>query len=193
MRRPTGGIGINYAVRYIGKEKFVMGKSEELFTRECKKISGVADRYFPLYVDISEKDILMVGAGRIALRRLETLLKFESRITIVAKELHPKIRVLVQDYACVRTCQKEYEAQDLEGRDLVLACTDSGEINREIVRECRKKGILVNASDCKELCDFYFPSVIVKEELVVGIGAGGENHRAVKETRKYLEKMLNMQ
>lgn len=147
-------------------------------------------RYFPLYVDISEKDILIVGAGRIALRRLETLLKFESRITIVAKEIHPAIRELAQDAACVKTLQKEYGARDLEGRDLVLACTDSGEINREIVRECRKKGILVNTADCKELCDFYFPSVIVKEELVVGIGAGGENHRAVKETRECLEEML---
>ncbi len=146
-------------------------------------------RYFPLYVDISGKDILIVGAGRIALRRLETLLKFESRITIVAKEVHSKIRAFAQDAACVRIVQKEYGAQDLEGRDLVLACTDSGEINREIVRECREKGIPVNAANCKELCDFYFPSVIVKEELVVGINAGGENHRAVKETREYLEKM----
>lgn len=140
-------------------------------------------------MDISRMDILVAGAGRIALRRIKTLLKFESHITVVAGRIHPEIWSFAEKTDCVRVIQKAYEAKDLEGRDLVLACTDSEEINREIVRTCRKRGILVNAADCKELCDFYFPSVIVEDELVVGISAGGENHRAVKETREYLENL----
>lgn len=146
-------------------------------------------KYFPMYVDISKKNILVVGAGKIALRRINTLLKFESSITVVGKEIHPEIGSLADGTDCIRVIRRPYVAADLEGRDIVLACTNSGKVNREIVKVCREKGILVNAADDKALCDFYFPSVIAKDEVVIGISADGENHRAVKETRGYLEKM----
>ncbi len=144
-------------------------------------------KYFPLYVDISKKNILVVGAGKIALRRIQTLLKFESTITVVGKGIHPAIWSFVDETDCIRVIQRQYETADLAGRDMVLACTDSREVNREIVKVCRNKGIFVNAADDKELCDFYFPSVIIKDEVVIGINAGGGNHRLVKETRKRLE------
>lgn len=142
--------------------------------------------HFPLYVDITDKKILVAGAGTIALRRIKTLLKFQVDITIVAPKIHPEILALADR---IRIIQREYEPGDLKGKDMVLACTDSGRVNRQIADVCRERGILVNAADCKELCDFYFPSVIVKDEVVIGINAGGENHRLVKETREYLEKM----
>ena len=145
--------------------------------------------HFPLYVDITDKNILVVGAGKIALRRIQTLLKFQTDITVTAPEIHPEISELADHISVI---QREYRAEDLTGRDMVLACTDSGELNRQIVAECRKRGILVNTADNKELCDFYFPSVIVKDEVVIGINAGGKNHRAVKETREYLEKMQHI-
>lgn len=131
----------------------------------------------------------MTGAGRIALRRIRTLLQFESRITVVAKEIHPEIWSLAESTDRIKVMQKPFEPGDLEGRDMVLACTDSGDVNREIVKGCREKGIPVNAADCKEQCDFYFPAVIVTDETVIGINGGGENHRTVKETREYLERM----
>lgn len=145
------------------------------------------NRYFPLYVDISKKDILVVGAGKIALRRIKTLLKFETHITVVGREVHPEIWSFAKAMDCIRVVQRQYEREDLAGRDMVLVCTDSGEVNREIAEICREKGILVNAADHKEQCDFYFPSVIMKDEIVIGINAGGENHRAVKEIREHLE------
>lgn len=144
--------------------------------------------YFPLYVDISDKNILVAGAGKIALRRIQTLIKFETDITVTAPEICPEILDLSVN-GKLKVIQREFETGDLAGRDIVLACTDSAGANREIVSECRKRGILVNTADNKELCDFYFPSVIVKDEVVIGINAGGKNHSVVKETREYLEKM----
>lgn len=142
--------------------------------------------HFPLYVDITKKHILVVGAGNIALRRIRTLLKFDTNITVTAPKIHPEILALADRISVIR---REYRTEDLSGRDMVLACTDSGEVNRRIAAECREREILVNAADHKELCDFYFPSVIVKDEVVIGINAGGKDHKAVKETREYLEKM----
>lgn len=142
--------------------------------------------HFPLYIDITDKHILVVGAGKIAIRRIQTLLKFQTDITVAAPEIHPEILALASYISVIK---REYKTEDLAGRDIVLACTDSGEVNRRIADECRERGILVNTADNKELCDFYFPSVIVKDEVVIGINAGGKDHRIVKETREYLEKM----
>ena len=104
-------------------------------------------RYFPLYIDISRKDILVAGAGKIALRRIKTLLKFESHITVVGKEVHQELCFLAESTDCIRVIQRQFEPEDLEGRDMVFACTDSRDVNREIVKACRKRGILVNAAD----------------------------------------------
>lgn len=142
--------------------------------------------HFPLFVDITDQQILVVGAGTIALRRIRTLLKFQTDITVTALRIHPEILALADHISVI---QREYRTEDLAGRGIVLACTDSGQLNRQIAAECRERGILVNTADSKELCDFYFPSVIVKDEAVIGINAGGKNHRIVKETREYLEKM----
>lgn len=142
--------------------------------------------HFPLFVDITDQQILVVGAGTIALRRIRTLLKFQTDITVTAPEIHPEILALADHISVI---QREYRTEDLAGRDIVLACTDSGQLNRQIAAECRERGILVNTADNKELCDFFFPSVIVKDEAVIGINAGGKNHRIVKETREHLEKM----
>ena len=83
--------------------------------------------HFPLYVDITGKHILVVGAGNIALRRIQTLLKFHTDITVTAPEIHPEISALADHISVI---QREYRTEDLAGRDIVLACTDSGEANQ---------------------------------------------------------------
>lgn len=146
-------------------------------------------RLFPMFVDISEWKILIVGAGRIAQRRLETLLQFASSITVVAPEYSEEIRRLAQEG---RICLKPrgYVPQDLEGMRAVFAATSQNTLNAEIGRECRENGIPVNVCSDQTLCDFHFPGVVLKEELTIGINASGKNHRKVKEARIAIEKYM---
>ena len=60
--------------------------------------------------------------------------------------------------------------------DIVLAATDDAALNEEVARCCRKRGILVNTSHKKELCDFYFPAVAIQGNVVAGITASGQDH-----------------
>ena len=133
--------------------------------------------YFPLFVDISEKKILVAGAGKIAARRVETLLPFAGSIKKWERE--GKI-------CCER---RPFVESDLEGADIVLAATDREEINTRIWEACKRKGIPVNTADKKERCDFYFPSIVKKDNLVIGINSSGTQPEKVREMRKKIEKL----
>ena len=73
----------------------------------------------------------------------------------------------------------------------MLAATDDRDLNRNIWKSCREQGIPVNTADDKSLCDFYFPSVIVTEDVVIGINSGGSDPGKVKATRQRLTEYLS--
>ena len=133
--------------------------------------------YFPMFVDISEKEILVVGGGKIAARRIRTLLDFTVHITVITPALDEKLRQYA-DLEKFRWVQRKYRESDITGSDkpdIVLAATGDTEVNAEIGRLCRSLGICVNVADKKEMCDFYFPSIVKTEEVVIGINSGGAN------------------
>lgn len=153
--------------------------------------------YFPMFIDIEGKHILVVGAGKIALRRVQTLLQFRARIKVIAKEI-PKeqkeaFHLLVSGGKIVLE-EKAFEESDLtEAFFLVLAATNVKKLNHEICMLCRKRKILANTATDRTDCDFYFPAVAVQEELVVGITGDGSDHRKVAETAARIRKVLEME
>lgn len=153
--------------------------------------------YFPMFIDIEGKHILVVGAGKIALRRVQTLLQFRARIKVIAKEI-PKeqkeaFHLLVSEGKIVLE-EKAFEESDLtEAFFLVLAATNVKKLNHGICMLCRKRKILANTATDRTDCDFYFPAVAVQEELVVGITGDGSDHRKVAETAARIRKVLEME
>ena len=148
--------------------------------------------YFPMFVDISETEILVVGGGKIAARRIRTLLDFTVHITVITPALDEKLRQYA-DLEKFRWVQRKYRESDITGSDkpdIVLAATGDTEVNAEIGRLCRSLGICVNVADKKEMCDFYFPSIVKTEEVVIGINSGGANPGATKRTREKIEEWL---
>lgn len=146
--------------------------------------------FFPIFIDLSEKEILVAGAGKIAERRVHTLCGFAGRITVVAPEISPGIRADAAKYP-ITIYERCFAAEDLAGKELVLAATDDRELNRYIYEQCRAKGIPVNVCSEQSLCDFQFPSIVQKGEVIIGINASGKNHALVKETRRCVEHLMN--
>ncbi len=142
--------------------------------------------WFPMFVDLTDKRILVVGAGRIAARRAGTLTRFCDHVTVVAPSVHPDIEGMD-----VTLCLRCYDPADLDGVDLAVAATDDAELNAAIAKSCRERGIPVNVASDHTLCDFYFPGVAVQGDVVAGITAGGIDHhlarRATEAVRKVLE------
>lgn len=146
--------------------------------------------YFPLFVDLSEKNILVAGGGTIATRRVDTLLEFAGRITVVAPKATGRIMQLSrEDKIC--WIRDIYRREMIDGADIVLAATDDHECNNQIAADCRAQGILVNTCHRKDMCDFYFPGIIQRENLVMGFSSGGQDHRRIKEIREKVENILD--
>lgn len=147
---------------------------------------------FPVFLDLTDKEIHVYGGGRIAARRVETLLLFAPRLTVHAPEVSGGIEEAAKS-GTLTLCREVYEPGAVPADAfLVLAATDDDEVNEQIYEECRKKGIPVNVCSNQAHCDFHFPGIAAKGDLVIGINAGGRDHRLAKKwtdrIRKEVEK-----
>lgn len=146
--------------------------------------------YFPLFVDLSEKKILVAGGGIIATRRVESLLEFAGHITVVAPKVTERIMQLSHKDK-IHWIRDIYYKEMIDDADLVLAATDDHGCNNQIVKDCRNRNIPVNTCHQKDMCDFYFPGIIRRENLVMGFTSGGQDHRRIKELREKVEQILD--
>ena len=144
---------------------------------------------FPIFIDLSEKHIVVVGAGTVAARRVRTLIDFTSHITVVAPDVHPDIENL-EHVGKVAVLRKNYEDSDLQNADMVLAATDDSALNAHLSTQCRERGIPVNVSSDRSLCDFYFPGVIRRENVVIGVTASGTDHHEAKTVTDQIKQYL---
>ena len=146
--------------------------------------------YFPLFLDISNKKIVFLGAGDIACRRLEKLIEYNCDITVIAPKCSENVSSWSDD-GIIRYFKRKYCEKDLINTDIVFACTDSKEINHEIYLACKaySSHILVNNCSDKEECDFYFPGIISDGDTVIAITSNGD-HSKTKELRERIENNL---
>ena len=147
--------------------------------------------YFPMFIDLTDRKIFVAGGGRIARRRIEALVKFGADIHVAAPRVCPEIALLAEE-GKIKILLREYRPSDLDGMEFAVAATDDREVNRAVYAECRKRGIPVNVADDKTLCDFYFPALVLTDDLVIGIGSGGESPGRVKEVRQRIEKLEDL-
>ncbi len=142
--------------------------------------------YFPMFVDLSCKRVLFIGAGRIAAGRVASILDFAGSVTVVAPEADPRIQALAEK-GRITLFKKRFSEDDLEGADMVLVATGHAGTDVRIAGMCRRKGIPVNAASDKSLCDFYFPGLVRRDPLVIGVSSSGEDHELASKATKYLK------
>lgn len=147
-------------------------------------------KYFPLFVDLSEKKAVVVGAGRIARRRVGVLLDFCPSVTVIAPEALPEFEHL-EEQGRITLIRREYRREDILDADLVLAATDDARVNADIYSACRCMGILVNVCSDRTKCDFYFPGIAVKGDVVAGVTASGADHREARRIRERIQELLD--
>lgn len=141
--------------------------------------------FFPMFVSLSGRQAAVIGGGQIACRRVSTLLSFGCRIRVISPELCPKLLEMAQ-CGQIQWEKRTYQQGDLDGAYLAVAAADCRQVNHAVYLECRQKGVLASIADCKEECDFYFPAVIRKGPMVIGVNGGGGDHRRVRLTADWL-------
>lgn len=146
-------------------------------------------RFFPMFVDLSDKNIVVVGGGNIATRRVQTLLQFTRNIRVIAPKMTTELIELGKT-GKIEAEMRPVKRFDFSDAYMVLAATNDWKVNEEIYRICKAEGVYVNVADSKEKCDFYFPGVYVDHELVIGITASGQDHKKARKVRVAIEQAL---
>ena len=141
---------------------------------------------FPVFVDTADKKAVVIGGGKIAQRRIATLLKFDIDITVVSPDITEWIKQNLSDITYINDV---YKREYISGAWLVSACTDSRDTNRQIGIDAKAENILVSVCDRKEECNCYFPGVVTGENVTIGICGDGKNHR---DTKMVIDKIRNM-
>ncbi len=147
-------------------------------------------KYFPVFIDLSEKKVVVVGAGKIGSRRIRTLKDFTDHLTVIAEQAEPEVVKLAEE-GVITWLQQPYERDLILDADMVLACTDDPELNSGIYSVCKCLGIQVNVCSDKNKCDFYFPGVVQSDNVVVGVTASGADHHQAKEVTDRIRKVLS--
>lgn len=153
------------------------------------------NEYFPMFFHVKGKKVLIVGAGTIALRRVETLLSFGASITVIAPDWKEAIGCY-RDTGQLELIEQSYAPEFIRPEYFILiAATSDERLNYEICEEGRKQGILVNNASDRSQCDFYFPAIVSQGDVVAGVCAGGKNHKLVRQTaagmRSWLKQFMD--
>lgn len=128
--------------------------------------------YLPLYFQMDRLPCLLVGAGKIAVRKAEILLASGSDLNVVAPEIDEWFQPRVLQ-GTIRWRAREYQPGDCDGCRLVVAATPNVEVNRKISAEARQKGIPINVVDAPELCTVIFGAVWRDGPLTIAVSTGG--------------------
>lgn len=142
--------------------------------------------YFPLFISMDELPCLVIGAGKVALRKVKTLLDYGARVTVVSPEIHPEIEEMTE----IKLIRRRFREEDLAGIRLVFAASSDETCNEEAAELCREKGIMINVADQADRCDFFFPALVRRGDVVTGISTGGKSPAIAGCVRREIENCL---
>ena len=141
----------------------------------------MANKFFPVSIDLNNKNVLVIGAGKIALRKITTLLNYNCNIIVITKEvLEEKFLELEKNNKIKIFKNQEFEEKFLENIFLVVVATDNEILNKEISQLCMSKNILVNNVTSKDDMNVRFMSIYEKDDIQIAISANGNPKKAVE-------------
>ena len=141
----------------------------------------MANKFFPVSIDLNNKDVLIIGAGKIALRKVETLLNYNCNIFVITKDiLEERFLELEKNNKIKIFKNQEFEEKFLENIFLVVVATNNEILNKEISQLCMSKNILVNNISSKDDMNVRFMSIYEKDDIQIAISANGNPKKAVE-------------
>lgn len=158
----------------------------------AKSNSDNKNNLYPIFLKLEELELLLVGAGNVALEKLTSLLSNspQAKITIVAPIVRDEVRQLLENHPSCKIIERSLEESDLENKDLIILATDDKELHKRIKSLANSKRILVNVADTPELCDFYLGSIVQKRNLKIAISTNGKSPTIAKRIKEILNETL---
>lgn len=133
----------------------------------------MANKYLPISISLKARPCLVVGGGNVALRKIETLLEYDSQITVVAPEPHEKVEYYAKK-GKLKLERREYKPPEAQQYGIVISASDDNGVNETVYKDCKAAGIPVNVVDNPAMCDVIFPAVLKRDCLTVAVSTDGK-------------------
>ncbi|MEN8198726.1 MAG: bifunctional precorrin-2 dehydrogenase/sirohydrochlorin ferrochelatase [Thermodesulfobacteriota bacterium] len=143
---------------------------------------------YPVYLDIRDQLCLVIGGGKVARRKVESLIPCGALVRLVSPEVDEALADLAAS-GRVDWQQRNYAPGDLQGAKLVFAATDNDEIQEQVVREANELAIPVNVITNPDACTFQVPASFNRGDLLISVATGGKSPALAARIRKELEKI----
>jgi len=145
---------------------------------------------YPLFLDLTNQPVIVIGAGGVATRKVRTLLAAEARVTVVSPEANAAIRQLARSNR-VKWVRRRYRRGDLRGALLTVAATDDLAVNASVCDEAKRLRVLVNCIAPPSSGNFIVPSHVHRGGISLAISTGGASPAFAKLLRRDLERFLS--
>ena len=144
---------------------------------------------FPMFLKLTDRQCVVVGAGKVGEPKIGGLLETGARIHVVAREATDVVR----EWARAGRIDLELRAfapHDLDGAFLAVVATSSRTLNEFVYREAQRRGVLCNVVDVPEYCDFFYPAVVKRGDLQIAISTAGQSPSLAQRLRQQLEQQF---
>ncbi|MDA1185352.1 MAG: bifunctional precorrin-2 dehydrogenase/sirohydrochlorin ferrochelatase, partial [Acidobacteria bacterium] len=145
--------------------------------------------YYPMFVEMQGRAVLLVGGGRVALDRIGKLADAGATVTVIAPTVIDEVRAFVDSGQAAWT-SRPFAPGDTAGFDMVLVATDDGAVNKTVASEARASGIWVNAADDVANCDFILPSLASRGHIAIAVSTGGTSPALARWLRGRMQAFL---
>jgi precorrin-2 dehydrogenase / sirohydrochlorin ferrochelatase len=145
--------------------------------------------YYPIYIDIENRDVVIIGGGNVCARKAETMMKYGARVTVVAPEFTDEIEGWARE-GRLTLKRKKYDASDLDGATIVIASTDDTSVNEQIAADCRARRIPVNVVDVTPLCEFIVPAIVESGSVQIAVSTGGKSPALARTLKEDLQRFV---
>ncbi|GBL05163.1 siroheme synthase CysG [Glaciecola sp. KUL10] len=147
-------------------------------------------KYFPIFVDAQHIHCLVVGAGEVAARKTELLLKTPAKITIVSPWVSDTVQRLADESSQITLINRKFEDTDITHKQMIFVATDDENVNQHVHDIAHAAGILVNVVDNTPLCKFITPSIVDRSPIIIAMSSGGVAPVLLRYIRQKLESVL---
>ncbi len=146
---------------------------------------------YPIFLKVSQLNVLIVGGGTVALEKLTFLLKSSpnARVLVVSLEFDAKLLELTHKFN-VSIVKARYNKTSLKNKQIIIAATNDSETNKQIYLDAKAEKILINVADTPKLCDFYMGGIVTKGHVKIAISTNGKSPTLTKRLRQFLEDVI---
>jgi precorrin-2 dehydrogenase/sirohydrochlorin ferrochelatase len=144
-------------------------------------------RYYPINLDVQNRECLVVGGGGVGERKVKTLFECGAIVTVVTTDATEALQTLASEQS-ISLITREYEPSDLEGKFLVIGATDNEEVNEKISTDAAERGLLCNIADRPAACNFVLPAIARQGDLLIAISTSNKSPAVARRIRQNLEK-----